>query len=62
MGSMFQRASSFSSNLYSWGLRLFEDVEVDNMFVDSGCPSVASPEDMNSGPWCYHSESSLPEL
>lgn len=61
MSLMFQRAASFSSNLYPWGVRLAKqnvDVDVDDMFLDSACPVDASPKELGTGPWCYASSDS----
>jgi surface protein len=62
--SMFQRASSFTSNLYRWGDLLYpaDEVNVEDMFVDSGCPVTASPVDFGLGPWCFQVDSALPEV
>ena len=56
MSMMFQRAASFSSNLYPWGDRLVKQgvtVDVYEMFLDSACPVDDSPEELGTGPWCY---------
>jgi surface protein len=56
ISSMFERASSFSANLFSWGDRIkASSLAVNDLFIDSGCPNVRSPDpyDLTLGPWCY---------
>jgi Mycoplasma protein of unknown function, DUF285 len=65
MGSMFERASSFSSNLYNWGNRLAvvgsstTNVNVEDMFTDSACPEDSDPMNIEEGPWCTESATAV---
>jgi hypothetical protein len=58
MGSMFELAASFSSDLYEWGNRFsligssISSVNVANMFVHSACTIDLSPVNFEEGPWC----------
>jgi hypothetical protein len=70
MGSMFQRAASFTANLYNWGSRLSlvgsspVNVVVKNIFENSACPVESDPMTFEVGPWCTESAADIvePEL
>merc|ERR1719162_1903098 len=50
MGAMFYRASHFNQCLSSWAGKVLSNVNVRNIFVDSGCPNKYP--DPSVGPWC----------
>merc|ERR1712028_257578 len=50
MGAMFYRASHFNQCLSSWAGKVLSNVNVRNIFVDSGCPD--ENPDPSVGPWC----------
>jgi surface protein len=65
MGSMFERAASFTANLYNWGSRLTlvgsstVNVDVKDMFANSACPVESDPITFEEGPWCTGSAADI---
>lgn len=62
---MFERAASFTANLYNWGSRLTlvgsstVNVVVDDMFANSACPVESDPMTLEEGPWCTESAADI---
>merc|ERR1711935_33495 len=51
MEEMFYTATNFNQCLSSWAGKALSDVDVDDIFEDSGCPDKSDP-DPSVGPWC----------
>merc|ERR1711865_1188448 len=52
MYAMFRAAYTFNQCLSTWADKTPPDVDLINMFEDSGCPNKDAFPDQSVGPWC----------
>jgi len=50
MNGLFENATNFNQCLSSWAGNVLSNVNVRNIFFDSGCPNKYP--DLSVGPWC----------